>query len=167
MIKLISPRTALRLISYWPPYFFSGVRVIEVNESITSVKVKLTSRFWNKNYIGTHFGGSLYAMTDPFYMFILLHNLKVDHIVWDISAEIQFIKATDKPVTAHFQIDVSEIEKIKAQALQQFKVIAHFSTDIVDSDGTVVAKVRKGLYVRRKDAKTRFTRESREDDKII
>ena len=30
--------------------------------------VKLTLRWYNRNYVGTHFSGNLFTMTDPFYM---------------------------------------------------------------------------------------------------
>ena len=41
-------------------------------------------RFWNANDVGTHFGGSLFAMTDAF--------LGSDYVVWDKAASIGYRK---------------------------------------------------------------------------
>ena len=76
MIERISPRTFLRYIKYWPPYLASGIYVDSINEDLTKIKVKMKQNILNTNYVGVHFGGSLYSMCDPFYMFILLEHLK-------------------------------------------------------------------------------------------
>lgn len=54
--------------------------------------------------MGTHFGGSLYAMCDPFYMWILMENLGKDFIVWDKAATIRFKKPGTGTVNAEFEI---------------------------------------------------------------
>ncbi len=154
----LSPRTVLRIISYWPPYLVSGIRVVDVADDLSRVAVSLRARPWNRNYFGTHFGGSLYAMCDPFYVFVLVHQLGEDHIVWDKAAEIEFVTAVSEPVFATFAVDPATVDDIRRAALEQFKVEPELSTEIVTASGEVVARVRKTLYVRRKDAKERFTR---------
>ena len=154
---LSSPKATMRLISYYPPYLFSGISVIDFNDDFTKITSRLKSSFWNKNYVGTHFGGSLYAMCDPFYMFILLQHLGKDHIVWDRSAEISFEKAISRPVTATFSIPLEQIESLRQEALKEFKIEPIFETSIIDNEGSIVAKVKKKVYVRRKDAKERFS----------
>jgi acyl-coenzyme A thioesterase PaaI-like protein len=156
----LSPRTVLRIISYWPPYLVSGIRVVEVADDLSSAKVSLRVRPWNRNYYGTHFGGSLYAMCDPFYVFLLLHQLGDDHIVWDRAAEIEFVKAVSEPVFATFTIDPTTADDIRRAALEEFSVEAELGTEIVTAADEVVARVRKILYVRRKDAKERFRQPS-------
>lgn len=156
MIKLFSPQTVVKALSYWPPYFFSGVSVKSINPEFTRIEVCLKQRFWNTNYVGTHFGGTLYSMCDPFYMFILLDKLKKDHIIWDKAAEIEFVRPGKGTVTAIFEISEETIKRIEEESLQQFKSNYLFKTLIMDSKGQVVAKVQKVIYVRRKDAKTRF-----------
>ena len=156
-INYISPRFIFKLISFWPPYLAAGVSVKEINYTVNSVKVQMKQRFYNTNYVGTHFGGSLYSMCDPHFMFILLHHLKQDHIVWDKAANIDFIKPGKGKVWVEFKIELEEIEKIKKLALENFKVEPVFEALIYNEKNEVVAKVTKTLYVRRKDAKDRFT----------
>ena len=159
MIKLFSPQTVVKALSYWPPYFFSGVSVKRINSDFTRIEVCLKQRFWNTNYVGTHFGGTLYSMCDPFYMFILLEKLKKDHIIWDRAATVEFVKPGKGTVTAVFEISKKTIESIEKEALLQFKSNYLFRTEIVDSENQVVARVEKVIYVRRKDAKVRFKSE--------
>ena len=156
MINMMSPKTIVKLLTYWPPYLMAGIKVDNVQEDFKKVVVKMKQRFWNTNYVGSHFGGSLYAMTDPFFMFMLLENLKKDHIVWDQSAEIKFLKPAKGEVTAVFEITDKDIDEIKAQALREFSFTTTFLVNIVDKNDEIVAQVKKGLYIRRKDAKKRF-----------
>lgn len=154
----LSPRTVLRFISYWPPYLVSGIRVVELADDLSSVTVSLKTRPWNKNYFGTHFGGSLYSMCDPFFVFLLAQQLGKDHIIWDKSAEIEFVKAVSEPVFATFAVDSATVDEIRQTALTQFSVEPRLATEIATAGGDVVARLKKTLYVRRKDAKERFAR---------
>ena len=146
----------MKLIGFWPPYFFSGISVEKVNDDFTSITTKMKQYWFNTNYVGTHFGGSLYSMCDPFYMFILLHHLGKDHIVWDKTSYIDFIKPGKRIVRSTFSVSLDEIEKLRKKALEEFSFNAEFQTDIRDESGEVVAKVKKLLYIRRKDAKKRI-----------
>ena len=158
MINMMSPKTVVKLLSYWPPYLMAGVKIDYIQDDFKKIIVKMRQRFWNTNYVGSHFGGSLYSMTDPFFMFMLLENLKEEHIVWDQSAEIEFLKPAKGVVTAVFEITDEDINDIKEKALSEFSFSRTFFVNIVDSMGVVVARVNKGLYVRRKDAKKRFSK---------
>jgi acyl-coenzyme A thioesterase PaaI-like protein len=70
-------------INLWPPFLFTGIHVTRITPDYRQIDVELRLRPWNRNYVGTHFGGSLFAMTDPFWMLGLLHILGRDYYVWD------------------------------------------------------------------------------------
>lgn len=156
MMDWMSPTLALKAMRFWAPFLGAGISVSRVNKEFTEVIVQMKQRLYNTNYVGVHFGGSLYSMCDPFFMFILLHHLRSEHIVWDKGATIEFIKPGKGRLTATFQISLEEIEKIKKQALEKFKVEPEYYVEVKDKDGEVIARIKKILYVRRKDAKTRF-----------
>ncbi len=109
-------------------------------------------RFWNRNYVGTHFGGSLYAMCDPFFMIVLMNNLGPDYIVWDKAATIRFKKPGKGLMKASFHIPAERIAEIRAQADTQGKTEPTFTVSVTDAEGNVIAEVDKLLYVRKKDA---------------
>ncbi|MCB9189740.1 MAG: YiiD C-terminal domain-containing protein [Flavobacteriales bacterium] len=140
----------LKLVNYWPPYIGAGIKVKEINKERTRflVSLRLTQR--NKNLFGTQFGGSLYAMTDPFYAFILVLNLGEDYIVWDKSAHIEFVKPGRSKVFADISISDQRIEEIKNEINEIGKSTYTFKTQITDKDQNIVAVVSKEVYIRKK-----------------
>ena len=141
-----------RTMNFYPPYFGAGVRVREMSDDYRYVRVEMPLRFYNRNYVGTHFGGSLYSMCDPFYMLMLMKNLGSDYIVWDRAASIEFKKPGAGTVSAEFVLAEGRIEEIRRLADEQDKTEPTFSVDILDEDDDVVATVEKVVYVRRKGA---------------
>jgi hypothetical protein len=139
-----------RLLNCYPPFLGAGIRVPRVSEDMCTIEVRMPLHFWNRNYVGTHFGGSLYAMCDPFFMLILINNLGKDYVVWDKSAAIRFKKPGTGTMTAVFHIPPERIEEIRAQANAQGKVEPQFQVQVTDSHGNVIAEVDKLLYVRKK-----------------
>lgn len=138
-------------IRFYPPYLGAGVRVTHVSDDFRTVNVEMPLRFYNKNYVGTHFGGSLYAMCDPFYMLMLINILGPDYIVWDKAAGIRFKKPGRGLVKATFHISEEKIAQIRAAADTQGKVEPEFEVAVTDKEGNVIAEVTKLLYVRRKN----------------
>lgn len=143
----------LKLVNFWIPFLGSGIKIKSVNKERTrfDVTLRLTGR--NKNLFGTQFGGSLYAMIDPFYAFILVLNLGDDYIVWDKSAEIKFIKPGKTKVFATIEIDAKTIENIKNEVDRIGKNTYVFTTNIKDVNDEIIATVKKELYVRNKNFK--------------
>jgi acyl-coenzyme A thioesterase PaaI-like protein len=143
-----SSRWKLRLLSLYPPYLGAGVRV-RPSADLRTFEVRMKLRFWNRNYVGTAFGGSLYAMCDPFFMLILIEALGRDYVVWDKAATIRFRRPGRGTMTATFHIPQERIDEIRAAADAGGKVEPFFTVDVVDEQGEVVAVVEKLLYVRR------------------
>ena len=137
-----------RLINFYPPFLGAGIRSRRIDEYTTHVEMKLTAL--NRNILGTHFGGSLYAMCDPWFVLILLRVLGPDYIVWDKSASIQFLQPGRGKVTATFHIPLEHVNEIREQADSGKKTEPVFTVDVVDEKNKVVARVEKLLYVRRK-----------------
>lgn len=150
MAREMTPRSLRRLMNVWPPFLFTGVRVRTIADDWSHVEVVLRAHWWNRNYVGVHFGGSLFAMTDPFWMLLTMHALGRDYIVWDKAGEITFVKPGRGTVRAHFQLDDATLEAIRAATAGGEKHLRWFETAIVDADGEVIACVRKQLHVRRK-----------------
>lgn len=143
-------RTFRLLLNLYPPYLGAGVRVRHVSSDFREIVVEMPLRFFNRNYVGTHFGGSLYAMVDPFYMLMLIKNLGPDYIVWDKAASIEFVKPGRGTVRAHFRLDEKVLEEIKERVKDGGKYLPTFTVPVVDRHGDVVARVEKVLYVRKK-----------------
>ncbi len=143
-------RTLRRALNLWPPFLFTGIHVARLDEDFRGARVELRMRPWNRNYVGTHFGGSLFAMTDPFWMLLVMHRIGDGYIVWDKAATIEFEKPGRGLVSAEFRLEDAVVEELRAAAAGGDKVLRWFEAPVRDAQGDVVARVRKQLYVRRK-----------------
>ena len=144
------PKGIRRLLNLWPPFRGAGIRVREIAPDFHSAVVELRMKTFNRNYVGTHFGGSLYAMTDPFFMVLMMNLLGRDYIVWDKAGTVRFLKPAKGTVTAKFTLDPAEVDKAREATAGGQKYEPRFKVDIVDTAGVVVADVEKTLYIRRK-----------------
>lgn len=148
--RSLTPAALRRAITWWPPYLFSGIRVLHIADDWSSARVRLRLHRFNRNYVGTHFGGSLFSMSDPFWMLLVMNRLGRDYLVWDRAAEIEFILPGKGDVFVDFKLTEHRLEEIRELTAGGDKALVWFENDVVADDGTVVARVRKQLYVRRK-----------------
>jgi acyl-coenzyme A thioesterase PaaI-like protein len=145
-----SAKQLMKGMRWWPPFLGAGIRVKSFSDDFREAVVVLKLGRFNRNAVGTHFGGSLYAMTDPFFAIMLMRNLGGDYLVWDKSASIEYVAPGRGTVSAHFSLSQARIDDIKAQAAAGEKVLPQFTVDVKDETGGMVARVYKTLYVRLK-----------------
>ena len=151
LLKLLggSQSHALRRgVNLWPPFLGAGIRVKHIAPDMKSVDVEMKLRWWNANYVGTHFGGSLFAMTDAFYMLMLMANLGRDYIVWDKAASIRYRKPGKGTVRAEFRLTAAQLDEIREKLKTLPKYEPTFKVEVKDEQGNVIAEVEKLLYVR-------------------
>ncbi len=148
--KILKKHQIFKMMRFWPPFLGAGIKVVEANPELTHVKVQMKLKSWNSNYVGTHYGGSLYSMVDPFYMLMLLFNLGSDYVVWDKSASIRFRRPAKGKVTATFTLTNDIIEKVKTVAENEDKTEPQFLVEIKDDHGNTVAEVDKVIFVQQK-----------------
>jgi hypothetical protein len=141
-----------RWINLWPPFLGMGIRIRHIAPDMKAVDVEMKLRFWNANYVGTHFGGSLFAMTDPFYMLMLMANLGQDYIVWDKAATIRYKKPGRGTVRAEFRLSDSEIDDIREKLKTLPKYEPVFTVEVKDEADVLIAEVQKVLHIRNKQA---------------
>ena len=149
-MRPVTPGTLRRLINVWPPFLGAGIRVRRIAPDWSDAEVELRARFYNRNYVGTHFGGSLYAMADPFFMLLLMHRLGGRYLVWDRAAHIDFVAPGRGTIRAHFEMPEARVAEIRERAAAGDKIFPEFEVKLVDAAGALVASVRKILYVRLK-----------------
>ena len=137
-------------LNLWPPFLAAGIHVTHLAEDWRHARVELRMRPWNRNAVGTHFGGSLFAMTDPFWMLLVMRSIGRDYFVWDRAGAIDFLRPGRGVVHADFRLDDATLEDIRAQTADGAKHLRWLETPVIDANGETVAKVRKQLYVKRK-----------------
>ncbi len=150
LARLRFPPGVFRLgMNLWPPFVGAGIHVLTIAPDFRSIAVRLRLGLLNRNYFGTHYGGSLFSMTDPFYALMLLHNLPRGYRVWDRAARIEFKTPGRSDVYARFVLTEAMIAEVLAATANSSKFEPTWAIDIVDTAGAVVATVEKTLYIRR------------------
>ena len=147
------PMVSKFMINRYSPYRGAGIEIDQIDLANYYIRVKMPLTRKNQNIVGTHFGGSLYSMVDPFYMLILMHHLGSKYIVWDKAATINFLAPGRSTVYADIRLDANEINHVKELAENYAPVIRIYVVNIFDESGLRIAEVHKTLYIRRKKPK--------------
>src|SRR3546814_2189536 len=108
MARKVSASTLRRVLNVWPPFLFAGIRVRTISDDYRHARVELRQRWYHRNFVGTHFGASLFAMTDPFWMIMTIQALGDGYIAWDKAATIEFVKPRRGTVEAAFDLRSEE-----------------------------------------------------------
>jgi hypothetical protein len=143
-------RNLLWFMNFYPPYLGAGIRIDEYDSEFRSIQVKMDLNWWNQNYVGTQFGGSLYSMCDPFYMLMLINNLGPEYEVWDKSASIRFRKPGKGTVYARFELEDEDLERIRQDVSETGVAEPVFTVTVNDESGQTIAEVDKVLHVSKK-----------------
>lgn len=146
----LSPRLMRILLNLYGPYVGAGVHLTHISDDWRELRVSMKLHWYNRNIMGTHFGGSLYSMVDPHFMLLLMKRLGNSYVVWDKSAHIDFIRPVKGPVHAVFKISEEDEKRIRELTGKGEKYLPEFEVPITDDDGQTVALVHKVLYVRKK-----------------
>jgi acyl-coenzyme A thioesterase PaaI-like protein len=139
-----------RLFNLWPPFRGMGVKVVELDPDYRHATVELRMKLLNRNYVGTHFGGSLFAMADPWFMILMMHRLGEDYVVWDKAGTVRFLKPARGTVKARFEMPEERVAEAREKTAGGGKHEPVFMAAIVDEQGVTVAEVEKTLHIRRK-----------------
>ncbi|MEH0021544.1 MAG: DUF4442 domain-containing protein [Desulfobacter sp.] len=137
-------------IRLYGPYLGAGVRADTIAPDWRYMKISMGLTWFNRNVMGTHFGGSLYSMVDPHLMLMLMQILGNTYLVWDRRAEIDFIRPGTGRVSAEFRITDSDLDTIRENTAGGGKYLHTFDVSVTDEQDNLVAAVKKVIYVRKK-----------------
>lgn len=143
------PRSLRLMMNLWSPFRGAGVRVVSIADDFSRVSVELRMRLLNRNYMGTHFGGSLFSMTDPFYVIMLLQRLGPGYVVWDKTASIRFRRPGKGRVTADFHLPDEEVARVRQIVDAEGRLEPVYLVEVKDAEGQVIAEVEKVLSVKK------------------
>jgi acyl-coenzyme A thioesterase PaaI-like protein len=131
-----------------PAYRGTGGRVRYVREDWQEIRVEIPYSWRTKNYMGTTFGGSIYAACDPIHAMLLIKNLDEDaYAVWDTEASVDFKKPGRTDLYVRFELADAEIATVKQAVAEDGPVNRTYEVDVVDADGVVHATVENVVHV--------------------
>ena len=134
----------------FPAYRGSGARVTYIAADFREIRVKVPLSLRTRNYVGTIFGGSMYAAVDPMYMIMLIRLLGRDYLVWDKAATIRFRRPGRSTLFATFTLGDEELDAVRAATASGEPVNRTYNVDLVDAEGVIHASIEKVIYVKRK-----------------
>jgi acyl-coenzyme A thioesterase PaaI-like protein len=144
------PRAFRHFLNFYPAFRGTGGWVTSIAPDWSEIRVRLPLSWRTRNYVGTIFGGSLYAALDPHFMFMLMHRLGPEYLVWDKGASIRFRKPGRTQLYAVCKMPDEEIAAVKAALEREAKVDRTYTVDFVSKDGAVCASVEKVVNVRKR-----------------
>ena len=147
----LSANTFRHFMNLWPPFWGLRIHIMRIAPDYREVTVRMKLSVMNKNYVGTHFGGGLFSMCDPFYVLMLLNNLGSDYIVWDKASSILYVAPGRGTVFARFHITDEQLAEIVENTANGNKFEPVYRVNVVDTAGGIIAIVDKTLYIRRKE----------------
>lgn len=134
----------------FPAYRGSGGRVTYIAEDWHDVRVKLPLNWRTRNYVGTIYGGSIYAAIDPIYMLMLMKILGPGYVVWDKAAKIRFRRPARETLYVDFSLDRGEIAEIVKLADEARSVDRIYNVELKNGEGLVHAEIEKTVYIAKK-----------------
>lgn len=138
--------------NWFPAYRSTGARIEYIAADWREVRIRLPLNWRTRNYVGTIFGGSMYAALDPIYMVMLIKLLGSRFEVWDKAAAIRFRRPGRSTLYATFRVAESELEAIRADVAQDGKTERRFTIELTDEGGEVYANCEKLLSIRARQA---------------
>jgi hypothetical protein len=138
-------------LNLWPCIRRTGGRVVVLSPDFRHLVVRLKLNWSTRNVVGTIFGGSMYASTDPFYMLMLMQVLGTKYVVWDKGCTIRFKKPAKKTLFAEFKITDEMLQSVLEIVARDGRTNFTWTVQYKDQDGVVYAEFDKLMYVATKE----------------
>ncbi|HQU83087.1 MAG TPA: DUF4442 domain-containing protein [Pyrinomonadaceae bacterium] len=136
--------------NFFPAYRGTGARVLYISEDYREMRVKIPLSWRTRNYVGTIYGGSMYAGIDPIYMLMLIKNLGRDYIVWDKAAKIRFKRPGKETLFADFLLSENELDEIKNLLETSKSIDRVYNVELKNKEGKTHCVIEKTLYIAKK-----------------
>lgn len=137
-------------LNLWPCLRRTGGRVVYLAEDFTQLTVRLSLNWKTRNVVGTIFGGSMYASTDPYFMLMLMKILGDGYVVWDKGCTIRFKQPAKGSIYADFIVTPEMLQDVRTQVAAQKEYDFTWTLQYKDKSGNVYAEFDKVLYVAHK-----------------
>lgn len=136
--------------NFFPAYRGTGARVVFISDDYREIKIKIPLSWRTRNYVGTIYGGSMYAGIDPIYMLMLMKNLGKNYIVWNKAATIRFKRPGKETLFADFKLTANELSEIREILKTNESVDRIYNVELKDKKGKIYCLIEKTLYIANK-----------------
>ena len=144
-------------LNWFPAYRATGARITYISADRSEVRIRLPLNRRTRNYVGTIFGGSMYAAVDPVYMVMLIEVLGPEYVVWDKAATIRFLRPGRQELYASFRLTPDDVAAIRSEVDATGRTERQFTVELQDAAGDVHAVAEKVVSIRRRRSRARVT----------
>lgn len=138
-------------LNLWPCIRGGGGNVSFISEDFSKLVVQLKLGWRSLNLVGTIYGGSMYASTDPMFMLMLMEILGPAFVVWDKGCTIRFKKPAKGLIQANFEITPAMLADVRENVAKSREYTFTWKVEFKDSHGVVYSEFDKVLYVADKE----------------
>lgn len=138
--------------NFFPTYRSTGAWITYIAADYREIRIKLPLGWRTKNYVGTMFGGSMFAAGDGVFMVMLIKNLGQDYVVWDKSASVRFRKPARTTLFASFVLTADEIAAIRTATAGGEAIERVHGVALTDRTGLVHAEIEWTIHIRLREA---------------
>lgn len=142
-------RVKRTLFNLYPAFFATGARLTYFDGEFRELHVALPLSWRTRNYVGTIFGGSMFAGLEPLYRVMLIERLGPNYTVEDRCGAIRFRRPARTTLYARFRLDDGQLFAIRSDADTHGSTERLFTADLVDDRGVVHATVEKTIVIAR------------------
>src|SRR4051812_8950533 len=139
-LKVFLYRQAL---NFWPCIRRSGGRVTELAPDFSRLVVRLALTLRTRNVVGTIFGGSMMASTDPMLMLMLHRILGKAYVVWDKSTVTRFKRPATSTLSAEFVLTPERLAQVRETVAERGEADFTWTIQYKDAAGVVHAEFDK------------------------
>ena len=150
MNKKLAAFSTKLVLNGWPSIRRAGGKVIFLSEDFSRLKVRLKLGWKTRNIVGTIYGGSMYASTDPFFMLMLMKILGPEFVVWDKGCTIRFHKSAKETLFADFHISPAMLAEVHSKVGTEGQATFSWTVQYTNNEGVVFAEFDKVIYVAQK-----------------
>jgi acyl-coenzyme A thioesterase PaaI-like protein len=118
-----------------------------LSEDWQEAHLRLGLSLRTRNYVGTIFGGAMFAATDPLYMVMLIKILGPDYVVWDKAGKVRFIRPGKERLRARFELSPTDIAAIRDDVTEKGAIDRIYTITWLDHADRPVARIEKTVYI--------------------
>lgn len=133
--------------NFHPAFRGTGGRVAYISPDLTHVRVRLPMARRTRNFVGSLYGGSLFAVTDGVHVAMLLTLMERNVIIWDKAASIRYRRPAYTTLYADFRLAADELEQIEQELDAQHETSRRYTIELKDDLGNIYTVVERMVYI--------------------
>lgn len=145
-MRFLSSRKRLE---WFPPFFMMRVKVLELADDWSTVRLLLPLNGFSKNMGGCMFGGYQASLADPVAALACAKRYP-GHEVWTRMMAIDFVAEGNSDLELRFEFNPQIHEKIRAELAERGRSTPKFEYGFYRQDGVLCSRVSNTVAIRPK-----------------